>query len=98
MALPLNDDLAAIFNVEEFAVAATYDDRTINGIFDNETVPVETGGFVQVHAEQPRFTCRTIDVSGLSEDQQIVINAITYDIKAWVHDGTGMTVLQLEKA
>lgn len=103
MALPIADDLAAILNVEEFATAATYTPSggagvTINGIFDNETVPVETGGFVPVHEEQPRFTCRTQDVSNISDADTLVLNAVTYNVRAWVHDGTGVTVLQLEKA
>lgn len=103
MALPIADDLAAILNVEEFATAATYTPSggagvIINGIFDNETVPVETGGFVPVHEEQPRFTCRTQDVSSISDADTLVVNAVTYNVRAWVHDGTGVTVLQLEKA
>lgn len=97
MPLPLNDDLASILNVDEFAVAATYNGGTVNGVFDNETIPVEAGGFVSVHQEQPRFTGRTSDFPSIAEDQQIVINAVTYDIKAWVHDGTGVTTIQLEK-
>ena len=103
MALPIADDLAAILNVEEFATAATYTPSggagvIINGIFDNETVPVETGGFVPVHEEQPRFTCRTQDVSSISDADTLVVNAVTYNVRVWVHDGTGVTVLQLEKA
>lgn len=97
MPLPLNDDLASILLVDEFAVAVTYDGGTIYGIFDNETVPVDAGGYVQVHQEQPRLTCRTADLPSIAEDQQMVINAVTYDIKAWVHDGTGVTTVQLEK-
>jgi hypothetical protein len=103
MALPIADDLAAILNVEEFAVSAVYrranamGDTTINGIFDNETVPVETGGFVPVHEEQPRFTCRTSDIPNIVEIDEIVISGTVYTIRAWVHDGTGVTVLQLEK-
>lgn len=97
MALPIADDLDAILNVEEFAVSATYQGSTIRGIFDNETVPVDTGGYVQVHQEQPRFTCRTQDLTSLAEDNTLVVSGVTYDIKAWVHDGTGVTVLQLEK-
>ena len=96
MPLPLTDDLANILNVEEFAVAVTYSGGTINGIFDNETIPVDAGGFVQVHQEQPRLTCRTSDVPTIAENQQMVISGVTYDIKAWVHDGTGVTTVQLE--
>lgn len=103
MPLPLNDDLASIFNVDEFAVSATYiagkfgDRSVINGIFDNETIPVEAGGFVSVHQEQPRFTCRTIDVPNISEGEFLAVSGVEYRIVAWVHDGTGMTTLQLEK-
>lgn len=98
MPLPLNDDLTSILLVDEFAVAVTYDGGTIYGIFDNETVPVDAGGYVQVHQEQPRLTCRTVDVPSIAEDQQMVISSVTYDIKAWIHDGTGVTIVQLEKA
>lgn len=97
MPLPLNDDLTSILSVEEFATTVTYDGGTIFGIFDNETVPVDAGGYVQVHQEQPRLTCRTADIPSIAEDQQMVINSVTYDIKAWVHDGTGVTTVQLER-
>lgn len=98
MALPLADDLANIFDVDEFATAVTYDGGTINGIFDNETIPVDTGGYVSVHEEQPRLTCRTADISSIAYNQTMVINAVTYYVRAWIHDGTGVTVVQLEKS
>ena len=97
MAIALADDLSSIFAVEDFATAATYDGSTINGIFDNETVPMDAGGTAQVHQEQPRFTCRTTDVSSVASGDTIAISAVTYNIVAWIHDGTGVTVLQLEK-
>ena len=97
MPLPFVDDLATILSVEEFATTVTYDGGTINGIFDNETVPVETGGFVPVHEEQPRLTCRTSDIPNITQDQVMVIGGISYDVKAWVHDGTGVTTVQLER-
>lgn len=97
MAISLADDLDLIFDIEDFAVAATYGGGTINGIFDNETVPMDAGGTAQVHQEQPRFTCRTTDVSSVASGQTIVIDGITYNIVAWIHDGTGVTILQLEK-
>ena len=103
MPLPLASDLAAILNVDEFAVAAQYQrvnalgDSVINVIFDNETVPIDAGGFVQVHEEQPRATCRTSDVPFITEGDGLVISGTTFIIKAWVHDGTGVTSLQLEK-
>jgi len=97
MAIPFAADLAAIFNVNEFAAAVTYSGGTINGIFDNDTVPVSAGGFVTVHQEQPRLTCRTVDMPSIAEDQSMVIGGVTYKVRAWIHDGTGSTSVQLEK-
>lgn len=97
MAIAFADDLSLILDVDDFAVAVTYDGGTINGIFDNETVPVDAGGFVSVHEEQPRLTCRTTDVPSIAQDQTMVISAVTYKVKAWIHDGTGVTTVQLER-
>lgn len=103
MPLPLNDDLTDILNIEEFAVTVTYrrknalGDSTITGIFDKETVPVDAGGFVPVHEEQPRLTCRTVDIPNISATDEMIINSVTYTVRAWVHDGTGVTTVQLER-
>lgn len=98
MALPLNDDLATIFNLDEFATTVTYDGGTISGIFDNETIPVDAGGFAQVHQEQPRLTVRTSDIPTIGEGEVMVILGANYAVRAWIHDGTGVTEVQLEKA
>jgi hypothetical protein len=98
MALPLSDDLTSILVVDEFAVAVTYDGGTINGIFDNETIPVDNGGFVTVHQEQPQLTCKTSDLPSIGEGEVMVISGVTYVVRAWIHDGTGVTVVQLEKS
>jgi hypothetical protein len=97
MPLPFANDLTVILDVDDFATAVTYSGGTINGIFDNETVPVDAGGFVPVHEEQPRLTCRTVDIPSIAYDQTMVILGVTYKVKAWVHDGTGVTVVQLER-
>jgi hypothetical protein len=97
MAIAFAADLLQLVDLDDFATAVTYNAGTINGIFDNETVPVDAGGFVAVHEEQPRLTCRTADVSSITYDQTMVIGAVTYKVKAWVHDGTGVTVVQLER-
>lgn len=98
MALPLSDDLTSILVVDEFAAAVTYDGGTINGIFDNETIPVDNGGFVTVHQEQPQLTCKTSDLPSIGEGEVMVISGVTYVVRAWIHDGTGVTVVQLEKS
>lgn len=103
MPLPLANDLLTIFNVDEFAVTITYrrvnakGDSTIRAIFDNETVPFDGGGFSVIHQEQPRVTCRTADVPSISYEDQMVISGTVYTVREWMHDGTGVTVVHLEK-
>jgi hypothetical protein len=103
MPLPLNDDLTIILGLSDFGASVTYrrknalGDSTILGIFDNETVPVDAGGFVSVHEEQPRLTCRTTDIPNISETDEMIIADVTYKVRAWVHDGTGVTTVQLER-
>lgn len=103
MALSLANDLSFMFNTDEFASSVTYRRKlalgqsTIKGIFDNETIPVDAGGFVQVHQEQPRLTCRTTDLPYIAEDDVMVISSVEYRVVGWIHDGTGVTEVQLEK-
>lgn len=103
MAIPFADDLTSIFDVDEFASSVTYrrklnqGESTITGIFDNETVPVDAGGIAAVHQEQPRFTCRTADIPYIAEDDYLIVNTVDYRVVAWLHDGTGVTIVQLEK-
>lgn len=97
MAISFATDLANMLVTDEFASDVTYDGGTIKGIFDNETVPVDAGGIVPVHEEQPRLTCRTADIPSIAYGDAMVINSVNYKVRAWIHDGTGVTVVQLEK-
>ena len=103
MPLPLDDDLTIILGLADFGASITYrrknalGDSTILGIFDNETVPTDAGGFVTVHEEQPRLTCRTTDIPFIAETDEMIISGVTYKVRAWVHDGTGVTTVQLER-
>jgi len=102
MAVETATERAIFFDVDDFGVAATYtasggSPATVNGIFDNEFFEVEAGGTVAVAMEQPRFTCRTSDVSSAAEGDAITINSIDYTIRVVQVDGTGVTVLVLEE-
>jgi hypothetical protein len=102
MAVESLDDLAVFLSVDDFGVAATYTPTggsasTVNGIFDNDIIEVDAGGNVPMAVRQPRFLCRTNDVSDAAEGDALVVNATSYTIRVVDHDGTGMTVLALEK-
>jgi len=94
MAVETADDRAIFVGVDDFGVAATYNATTINGIFDNDFVEVDAVGFA---LQQPRFVCRTADVSTAAEGDTITINAVAYTMRIVQDDGTGMTTLVLEK-
>lgn len=103
MAVETATELAIFFDADDFGVAASYTRQgqsavTINGIFDNEFFEVEAGGEVAVAMEQPRFACRTSDVSSATEGDTININSVNYTIRVVQSDGTGVTVLVLEEA
>jgi len=70
---------------------------TITGIFDNDFVEVDMGGGVGVVSAEPKFFVRSSDVSTAVEDDTIVTGGVTYKIKVVQPDGTGMTILVLEK-
>lgn len=97
MAVETADELAVFFSIDDFGVAASYNGGTVNGIFDNEFFEADAGGMVAVAIQQPRFLCRTSDVSGAAEGDAITINSIGYTIRVVQPDGTGLTTLVLEE-
>lgn len=102
MAVETADDRAVFVNVDDFGVAATYTPSggaasTINGIFDNDFIEADAGGGVTFALQQPRFHCRTADVSAAAEGDALVVSGVNYTIRIVQDDGTGMTMLVLER-
>jgi len=102
MAVESATDRAIFVGVDDFGVAATYTpsggaSSTVNGIFDNDFIEVDAGGGVGVSLQQPRFHCRTADVSSASEGDALVVSGVNYTIRIVQDDGTGMTMLVMEK-
>jgi len=101
MAVESAADRAIFLDVDDFGTAATYTPSggsaaTVNGIFDNDFVEVDTGGSVSFAQQQATFMCRTADVSAAAEGDSLVIGGETYIIRIVQPDGTGMTNLILE--
>lgn len=102
MAVETADDRAIFVGIDDFGVAATYTPSggaasTVNGIFDNDFIEIDAGGGVGVAMQQPRFHCRTADVSAAAEGDALAINTVSYIIRIVQDDGTGMTMMVLEK-
>ncbi len=95
-------DRLVFLNVDDFGTTASYTVQggsavNIIGIFDNEFIEVDAGGTVGVAIQQPRFLCRTSDISSATEGDAITILGVAYTIRIVQDDGTGMTTLVLEK-
>ena len=102
MAVETDTERAVFFDSDDFAVSATYTPAggaatTISGIFDDAFEPVEAGGFVPVASSAPIFQCKTSDVASAAEGDALTVNATSYLIRVVMDDGTGVTMLQLEK-
>lgn len=97
MAVETDTERAIFVEVDDFAVAATFGGGTVNGILDTEHLELDAGGTVGFAINEPRFLCRTSDVSSAAEGDAIIINATNYVIKVVQDDGTGMTTLVLEE-
>lgn len=102
MAVETAVERAIFFNTDDFGVSAVYTPSggssvNINGIFDNEFYEADAGGSVTVAIEQPRFACATSDVASALEGDAIVISGVSYIIRVVQDDGTGTTILVLEK-
>lgn len=99
MAVETTDD--RLIMLADFGVSATFTPvggsaSTITVIFDNNYEAVDAGGGVAFAMQQPRVTCRSSDVTGVSEGATMVIDSANYIVRVVMPDGTGITELMLE--
>jgi len=102
VAVETDTERAVFFDTDDFAVTASYTPAggsatDIKGIFDDEYEPIEVGGFVPVSSSAPVFQCKTSDVSAAADGDALTVNSTSYVIRVVMNDGTGVTMLQLEK-
>jgi hypothetical protein len=85
------EDLAPFFS--GFATDATLDGEDVRGILDTSYHDA-LGNLVEGYA--PIFTLPTAD-AGVSHGVDLVVNGATYKVVGVEPDGTGITVLRLER-
>lgn len=88
------DDLTIFFADAE---TATIDGASVRGHFEHEHDPVNAGGMVEFSIQSATFTCKTADVSAVAEGSLITINGSSYAVTDIQPDGTGVTMLMLER-
>ncbi len=91
--MPFAEDLSVFLQTQDFATAATYQgSATVNGIFDNQYFEG-----MNFQGSAPVFMCRTADVASAAHGQTLAVGADTYKIVGVEPDGTGITLMRLEK-
>lgn len=98
----LETDLDTVFASSDFGEAdgAIYDGVTatpVKGIFDDEDVETQNGEGITVLVPQTTFTCASSKVPGLADGKTLLVRGVTYIIRFWKDDGTGVVELHLEK-
>ena len=102
MAVESADDRAVFVDVDDFGSAATYTpsggsakhgQRHFRQRLHRSRCRRRKG----VALQQPRFHCRTADVSSAAGGDALVVGGVNYTIRIVQDDGTGMTMLVLEK-
>mgnify|MGYP001403029669 CR=1 FL=1 len=84
------ENLAPFFS--DFASAATLDGASVSGIFDNQYI--DTLG---IASRQPMFTLPTADAAAATTSSVLVVEGVTYRVRSIEPDGTGVTMLMLER-
>lgn len=81
----------------DFGVSAQLGGTTVRGILD---APYALGnvGLAGMAASQPTFTCASADVPTNPVGLPITVSAVAYLIAESQPDGTGITLLVLERA
>jgi len=88
--MALTEDFSAF--MADFGVAATIGGLPVTVIFDNEYLAA-----LDVESSNPVALAASAVVSAVAQGDAAVINAVNYTVAGIQPDGTGMTILELEK-
>ena len=94
--MAFTEDLSVFFNEDEFAVSATLDGASVTGIFDNGYTLGAVGPTGMASAA-PMFRLPTASVPASPHGKSLVTGGITYRVVGHEPDGTGVSILLLEK-
>lgn len=92
--MAFSENLGTFFNPTEFAVPASYGpaEQIVNVIF--EAAFVERAGLAGTN---PVALAAAADVENVQEGWLLTVSGTPYTIRGWEPDGTGITLLQLER-
>ena len=93
-----SEDLSAFFDVANgFAASATLNGSAVSGIFDNGNI-LGSVGMMGMSSTAPSFTLPAASVPASPIGTSLVIGLSSYLVAAHEPDGTGVSLLLLEKS
>jgi phage head-tail attachment protein len=92
--MAFTEDISAFFSTDGFAVDATLSGVGVRGIFDASYTDA-FGNVVEGYA--PVFMLATSDCASVAHGDVLVVQAHTYKVRGVEPDGTGVTLLRLER-
>ena len=95
--MPFAENLAPFFDAQGFASDATLAGAAVRGIFDNGSA-LGSVGVVGMASTQPSFTLPTAALPSPVVGSALVVSGQAYAVVAHEPDGTGVSLLLLEKA
>lgn len=95
--MPFAEDLSAFLSTDEFATLATLDGAEVRCIFDNGSALAQVG-VAGMMSTQPSMTLPTADVPAEVVGLPAVVNGASYLVAEHQPDGTGVSVLLLERS
>ena len=103
MAVESAADLAAFFDMGEFAVQVSWQSAAgsaqLPAIFDAEHLAVSGLGEVAVSSAAPQIVCRAADLpADAAQGDTVTVDAATYAVRDIRPDGTGVVTVLLEEA
>lgn len=94
--MAFTENLSVFFNTDDFAVPATLNGSTINGIFNDENREALDG---EVYSQMATFDCRESDLSASNIGDTLAITGEgSFVIREVMPDGTGTTKAMLSRA
>lgn len=89
--MPFAEDFAPFFS--DFGEAAVFGAQTVQGIFDTPSATA-----LDVYGTQPVFTAPTASLAGVAAGTSATVRGVVYTVVGVEPDGTGVTLLRLERA
>lgn len=94
------EDLSVFFDLSDFAESAVITlsggaTRTVSAIFNTPSLSVEIYD-QQIETDAPSALCKTVDLTGVKNNNSMAIGGKTYKIAKISDDGTGVSTVYLK--